>query len=57
MNVGMQQQVLSPGVQDRDDADLGAEVLGIGRDFQQGLCAGSEQQIVKQTRVFQGQAH
>ena len=24
VNVGMQQQVLSPGVQDRDHADLGA---------------------------------
>jgi hypothetical protein len=51
----MQKQVLSPRVKDGDDTDLGSEVFGIGCDFQQGLCAGSEQQIVKQTRVFQGQ--
>ena len=55
VNVGMQKQVLSPRVKDRDDTDVGSEVVGIGCDFQQGLCAGSEQQIVKQTRVFQGQ--
>ena len=55
VNVGMEEQVLSPGVQDRDDTDLSSEVFGIGCDFQQGLCAGGEQQIVKQTRVFQGQ--
>ena len=28
------QQVLSPGVQDADESDLGAQVLRIGRDFQ-----------------------
>jgi len=55
VNVGMQKQVLSPRVKNRDDTDLGSEVFGIGCDFQQGLCAGSEQQIVKQARVFQGQ--
>ncbi len=31
------------GVQDGDDTDLGSEVLRIGCDFQQRLCAGSEQ--------------
>src|SRR5437879_10751591 len=51
----MQQQVLSPGVQDRDHADLGSQVFRIGCDLQQGLCAGGEQQIVKQARVLQGQ--
>ncbi len=55
MNVRMQEQVLSPGVQDGEDTDLGAEVLRIGCDFQQRLCAGCEQQIVKQARVLQSQ--
>ena len=55
MNVGMQEQVLSPGVQDADHADLGAQVFRIGCDLQQGLRAGGEQQIVEQTRVLQSQ--
>ena len=42
-------------MQDGDHTDLGSQVFRIGCDFQQGLCAGSEQQIVKQTRVFQSQ--
>ncbi len=55
MNVGMQQQVLPPGVQNADHADLCSQVLGIGRDLPQGLRTGSEQQVVEQTRVVQGQ--
>ena len=51
----MQEQVLSPGVQDADHTDLSSQVFGIRCDFQQGLCAGGEQQIGKQTRVFQGE--
>ena len=55
VNVGMQEQVLSPGMQDADHTDLSAQVFRVGCDFQQGLSAGSEQQVVKQTRIFQGQ--
>src|SRR5215468_5533638 len=55
VNVGMQEQVLSPGVQDGDHTDLGSEVLGIRCDFQQRLCASREQQIVKQAGVLQSQ--
>src|SRR5712692_2350024 len=55
VNVRMQQQVLSPGVQDADHADLGSQVFLIRCDLQQSSCAGGEQQIVKQARVFQGQ--
>jgi hypothetical protein len=32
MNVRMVEQALSPGVQHRDHADLGAQMLGIGGD-------------------------
>jgi hypothetical protein len=55
VNVGMQQQVLPPGVQNADHADLGSQVFAISRDLHQSLCAGSEQQVVEQTRVVQGQ--
>jgi hypothetical protein len=36
----MQEQVLSPGVQDRDHADLSRQMFRIGCDLQQGLRAG-----------------
>ena len=51
----MQQQVLPPGVENADHADFCSQVFGISRDLQQSLRAGSEQQVVEQTRVFQGQ--
>ena len=44
----MQSQVLSPGVQNAEEADLGSEVLGVGRNFEHGLRAGAEEQIVEQ---------
>src|SRR3989441_5400787 len=55
VDVGMQKQVLSPGVQDADHADLCAQVFAIDSDLQQGLRAGGEQQVVEQTRVLQRQ--
>src|SRR5262249_31412838 len=53
--MGMQQKVLSPGVQNAEHANLGAQVFGIGCYLEQGLSAGGEQQIVEQTWVVQGQ--
>ena len=44
----MQSQVLSPGVQNAEEANLGSEVLGVGRNFEHGLSAGAEEQIVEQ---------
>lgn len=41
----MGQQVGSPCVQDGEEADLCAEALGIGSDFEQGLGDGLEQQV------------
>ncbi len=55
VDMGMQQEVLPPGVQNADHADLCSQVFWIGRDLQQGLRTGSEQQVVEQTRVVQGQ--
>jgi hypothetical protein len=47
VEVRMQAQVLSPGVQNAEEADLGSEVLGVGCDFKHGLGAGAEEQIVE----------
>src|SRR5271156_1819676 len=47
----MQSQVLSPGVQNAEEADLGSEVLWVGRNFEHGLSAGAEEQIVEQPRI------
>jgi hypothetical protein len=47
----MQQQVLSPSVQNADHANLGAEVLGISRELQRSRGAGREQKIVKHAGV------
>jgi hypothetical protein len=44
----MQSQVLSPGMQNAEEADFGSEVLGVGRNFKHGLRAGAEEQIVEQ---------
>jgi hypothetical protein len=44
----MQSQVLSPGMQNAEEADLGSKVLGVGRNFEHGLSAGAEEQIVEQ---------
>ena len=43
----MQSEILSSGVQDAEEADLGSEVLGVGRNFEHGLSAGAEEQIVE----------
>ena len=46
MDVGVFLQALIPGVQDREEADLGAEMAGIASDCEQRLRTGSEQQRV-----------
>ena len=53
MDMGMQLQVLAPGVQHRQHADLGAQMLRIGGDLDQGLGGGPHQQTVDFTRVGQ----
>ena len=54
VHMGMMQQLLAPGMQDGDEADLGAQVLGIGGDGAQGLGAGVEEQIVERGLVLKG---
>ncbi len=38
MHMRVMMQVLAPGMEHGDDADLGAEMLGVGRDGAQSLC-------------------
>jgi hypothetical protein len=38
-------------LQNAEEADLGTEVLGVGRNFEHGLSAGAEEQIVEQPWV------
>jgi len=42
VNMRMEKQVLSPGVQDADEPDLRAELLGLGRDFEHSLGTASK---------------
>ncbi len=44
----------APGVEDGEHADAGAEVLGIGRDGDQGLCRCLEQDVVDRGLVLVG---
>ncbi len=55
MNLGMQVQVLTPGVQHTEEADLGAEVPGIGRNRQQAFRRGLEEHAVDPALILQGQ--
>jgi hypothetical protein len=55
MHVGMVEQILPPGVQDGEEADLGPEVLGIGGDGAQGLGCGAEEEAVDPSFVLGGE--
>jgi len=44
VDVGMPLQCLTPGVEDAQETDLGSQMPGIGRDFEQRFRAGLEQE-------------
>jgi len=46
------QQILPPGVQDGDKADLGAQMFGVARDGAQRLGGGSKQDVVRHSLVL-----
>jgi hypothetical protein len=52
MQVGMKEEILSPTVEHGEEADLGAEMFGIGSDGGQGLGCGSEQNAVDESFVL-----
>jgi hypothetical protein len=55
MDMGMMFHFLIPTVEHAEEADFGAQMAGITRDFEQGLGAGAEQEIVDDLLVLQGQ--
>ena len=50
----MIEQVLAPGVEHGEKADLGAQVLGIGGDGEQGLGRGPEQDAIELSLILIG---
>ena len=54
MQVGMEQQVLSPTVEDGEEADLGAQMLGIGGDGLQRFGGGAEENAIDHLLVLVG---
>ena len=55
MDMGMKLDFLIPGVQHTEEADLGAEMLGITSHFEQCLGTGLEQEMVQDLFVVQGE--
>src|SRR5215472_3008405 len=55
MDMWVMLQLLVPGMQHAEEADLGAEVLRIGGDLQEGLRAAAEQDAVHELLVLQGE--
>ncbi len=53
VDVGMMQQVLAPGVQDREEADVGTEVFGICSDGEECFGTGGEEYVVDLFFVLQ----
>ena len=57
MNLRMMCERLPPCMQHHRRADLGAEVLGIGRDHLQRRCGGFEQQRIDDGLALEGNGH
>src|SRR6266446_4862481 len=55
MDMGMEPELLIPGVQHGEEAEFRAEVLRIASDFEKCFCTGAEQQIVDDFLVLQSQ--
>jgi hypothetical protein len=48
-------EFLIPGVEHAKEADLGAEMLGIASDFEEGFGTGLQQEMVQDFLVLQGE--
>ena len=55
MDMGMVLQLLIPGMEHTEEADMGAQIFRITSDFQQGFGTGTEQQTVEEPGVLPGQ--
>jgi len=47
MNMGMVHEILSPGVNNSDEADVGAETLGVPGQFQKGLGDRAKEKVIE----------
>ena len=48
-------EFLIPGVEHTEEADFGAEMVGIASDFEEGFGAGLQQQMIQDFLVLQGE--
>jgi hypothetical protein len=55
MGMGMMLEFLIPGVKHTEEADFGAEMLGIASDFEEGFGTSLQQQMVQDFLVLQGE--
>src|SRR4029077_18478475 len=55
MGVGVMFELLIPGVEHTEEADLGAEMFGIASDLEEGFGTGLQQQMVEAFFVLQGE--
>ena len=53
MQMGMVEKSLSPGMEHREESDLRAQMLGIGRNGAQRLADGPEQNVVDDVLILQ----
>jgi hypothetical protein len=53
--MGVIEHLLVPGVKEGEHADLGSQVLGVGRDLKQRLTGGLEEQVVEHLLISQHQ--
>jgi hypothetical protein len=49
----VREQILSPGMQNAEESNLGAQVLGIGGNLEQRLSADAEQQVIDDTLILE----
>jgi len=53
MQMRMEQKILSPGVQNAEEADVGAQVFRIASDLQKRLRRSPEQEVIEFDLVLQ----
>ena len=53
MQMGMVEKSLSPGMEHREESDLRAQMLGVGRNGAQRLANGPEQNVVDDVLILQ----
>jgi len=55
VDVGMQPELLVPGVEHTEKADLSSEMCGVASDFEKSFCASAKQQTIDYFFVLQSQ--